>query len=83
MAGRRFELHRHVDVSGISGTGIVADGIMWPDGSADIRWRGANPCAVHWDRFESAETIHGHEGATEIVFLDHVGTLELSGEGNP
>ncbi|EFC79015.1 hypothetical protein [Parafrankia sp. EUN1f] len=67
---RRFQLHRDVDVSGVSGTGIVADGVVWPDGSADVRWRGDRPSAVHWDRAEHAEQIHGHAGATRFVLLD-------------
>lgn len=67
---RRFRLERDVDVSGVSGTGIVADGVVWPDGSADVRWRGPRPSAVHWDRFDDAEQVHGHGGASRFVFLD-------------
>lgn len=67
---RRFYLQRETDVSGVSGTGRVADGVLWPDGSADLRWRGDRPSAVHWDRFEDAEAIHGHGGATRIMWLD-------------
>lgn len=70
-ATRRFVLRRHVDVSGISGTGDVADGVLWPDGSASIRWRGEHPSLVQWDRGRvSVEAIHGHAGATELVWLD-------------
>ncbi|MFF1756160.1 hypothetical protein [Streptomyces sp. NPDC058266] len=68
---RRFVLRRRVDVSGISGTGDVADGVLWPDGTASIRWRGEHPSVVFWDRGRvSVETIHGHQGATEVVFVD-------------
>ncbi|MFD7016065.1 hypothetical protein [Streptomyces sp. NPDC059928] len=67
---RRFHLLRHRDVSGISGTGVVADGVLWPDGSASLRWRGDKPSSVHWDRLTDAEAVHGHAGATEIVWLD-------------
>ncbi|MEU1078184.1 hypothetical protein ABZ404_36965 [Streptomyces sp. NPDC005878] len=67
---RRFYFQRHEDVTGASGTGQVADGVLWPDGSADVRWRGPRPSAVHWDRFEDAVAIHGHGGATQIVWLD-------------
>ncbi|MEU8760682.1 hypothetical protein [Streptomyces sp. NPDC048659] len=67
---RRFYLQRTTDITGVSGTGHVADGILWPDGSADIRWRGDRPSAVHWDRFEDAVAVHGHGGATQIVWLD-------------
>lgn len=67
---RRFELHRQTDVSGISGTGIVADGVVWEDGSATIRWRGDRPSIVHWQDIAHAESVHGHGGFTEFVFLD-------------
>ena len=71
LAPRRFVLRRHHDISGISGLGDVADGVLWPDGTASIRWRGEHPSVVHWDRGRvSVETIHGHQGATEIVWLD-------------
>lgn len=68
---RRFVLRRTVDVSGISGTGDVADGVLWPDGTASVRWRGEHPSVVFWDRGrQSVEEIHGHQGRTEIVWLD-------------
>ncbi|WP_405911338.1 hypothetical protein OG529_04240 [Streptomyces longwoodensis] len=71
LAPRRFTLRRHHDVSGVSGAGAVADGVLWPDGTASVRWRGAHPSAVFWDRGRvSVEFIHGHQGATEIVMLD-------------
>lgn len=68
---RRFVLRRHNDVTGISGEGSVADGVLWPDGTASVRWRGEHPSIVFWDRGRtSVEFVHGHVGATEIVFLD-------------
>ncbi|WKV74240.1 hypothetical protein AW27_023650 [Streptomyces sp. PCS3-D2] len=68
---RRFYLNRHTDVSGISGTGVVADGVLWPDGTASVRWRGDHPSVVFWDRGQlSVDHVHGHGGATEIVWLD-------------
>ncbi|MFF3190523.1 hypothetical protein [Streptomyces misionensis] len=71
LAPRRFVLRRHKDISGISGVGDVADGVLWPDGTASIRWRGEHPSVVFWDRGRvSVEMIHGHQGATEIVWLD-------------
>jgi hypothetical protein len=65
---RTFAIQRHEDVTGVSGVGHVADGVRWPDGSASIRWRGENPSVVFWDSHESVEKIHGHNGATRIVW---------------
>ncbi|MFJ7269383.1 hypothetical protein ACIQV3_22525 [Streptomyces sp. NPDC099050] len=67
---RRFYLLRHQDISGVSGTGIVANGVLWPDGTASLRWTGERPSTVHWDRIADAEAVHGHGGATEIKWTD-------------
>lgn len=67
---RIFHLQRDHDVSGVSGTGRIADGVLWPDGTATLRWRGDRPSTVHWDRLDDAIAIHGHGGATRIVWAD-------------
>jgi transcriptional regulator with XRE-family HTH domain len=68
---RRFYLRRHVDITGASGTGVVAHGVMWPDGTASVRWATERKSIVFWDGgFEDAEAIHGHGGATRLVFID-------------
>src|SRR5262249_29579796 len=41
-----FRLNRMTDTSGISGTGIVAYGVLWPDGTAVLRWTGDMPSTV-------------------------------------
>lgn len=71
---RRFYLHRHTDITGVSGTGRVADGVLWPDSTVSIRWRGDRPSTVHWDRIADAEHVHGHGGHTRIVWLDFEST---------
>lgn len=73
MSGRmrRFELHREHDVSGVSGVGVVAEGVEFSDGHAAVRWvTGEHRSTVAWDDVESVEVIHGHGGATKIVWLD-------------
>lgn len=68
---RRFEFHRDVDVSGISGTGVVAEGVEFSDGTAVIRWTaGEHHSTVVWASMDSVEAIHGHGGATRIVWID-------------
>ena len=37
---RTFRLIRHEDVAGVSGTGHVADGVQFEDGTAVVQWRG-------------------------------------------
>lgn len=67
---RRFRLDRDTDITGVSGTGTVADGVVWPDGTVSIRWRGDRPSAVFWNSIADAEAVHGHGGATRIVWDD-------------
>jgi hypothetical protein len=68
---KRFHLEREVDVSGISGVGTVAHGIQFPDGTVAIRWSaGDHHSTVVWDSMSSVVAIHGHNGATRIVWWD-------------
>lgn len=68
---RPFQLHRRADVTGVSGTGVVAEGVEFSDGTVALRWCGKNPTSVvfHDNGIESVETIHGHDGLTTVVFL--------------
>lgn len=75
---RRFELHRDVDETGISGTGVVAEGIAFSDGVVALRWivppgnagYGWPTSVVFHDRgVESLQAVHGHNGKTRIVWL--------------
>jgi hypothetical protein len=67
---RRFQLHRDQDVTGISGTGLVAEGAAFSDGGAVVRWLTGIRSTVVWDDVEAVEKIHGHGGQTRIVWLD-------------
>ncbi|MFE2457543.1 hypothetical protein [Streptomyces sp. NPDC059402] len=67
---RRFHLQRTHDVTGVSGTGRVANGVLWPDGTVSIRWAGDRPSTVFWDDVAHAEAVHGHGGHTVIVWDD-------------
>lgn len=68
---RRFYLHRVVDETGISGTGVVADGVVWQDGTVTLKWLGEHTSEVSWPRgMESVEHVHGHGGKTVVVWRD-------------
>lgn len=69
----RFYLQRDADVSGKSGTGRVADGVLWTNGKVTIQWRGEHSSIVNWDQLYSAIEIHGHDGLTHIVWIDDAG----------
>ncbi|SCK20254.1 hypothetical protein YUYDRAFT_02108 [Streptomyces sp. ScaeMP-e48] len=68
---RHFQLRRDTDVSGVSGTGHVADGVIFSDGHAAVHWLGRWPTTTpHPEGLISVEGVHGHGGSTRIVFLD-------------
>ncbi len=67
---RRFRLLRTEDVSGVSGTGIVAEGIVFSSGKAVLSWCSDYGTVAVYDTLESIEAIHGHEGRTRIEWLD-------------
>ncbi|WP_238166115.1 hypothetical protein [Kribbella caucasensis] len=68
---RTFELVRYQDLSGVSGTGVVAEGCVFTDGSVALRWRGSNPATAVWPDLESVLAVHGHQGATEVRWLEY------------
>lgn len=69
MAMRCFTLHRVEDETGVSGTGVVAWGVEWPDGSASMRWIGETPSFISYEKgVEHVQRVHGHHGKTIIIF---------------
>lgn len=67
---RRFHLYRMRDVSGVSGCGIVAEGVEFSDGTVVIRWLGDHRSTVVWPSIDDAVAVHGHQGATRFEFVD-------------
>ena len=71
-----FQLVRHTDVTGISGTGVVAEGVEFSDGTVVMRWLKAGtarpdhvkPTTVIHDDIESVIGLHSHDGKTEIMW---------------
>ena len=71
---RTFELHRIEDTTGISGTGIIAQGCKFDDGTAAMRWLTEFRSTALYATMEELEAIHGHGGKTKIVWTgDPVG----------
>lgn len=64
---RVFTMLRDEDVSGV---GVVADGVEFPDGAVVIRWRGRHQSTVVWPSVEDAIHVHGHDGRTSIHWED-------------
>ena len=67
---RRFVLERKEDVTGISGTGIVAEGCLFDNGKVSLSWLTEVTSVCVYDSLADVEAIHGHQGSTVIVFVD-------------
>ena len=67
---RLFDLVRDEDISGISGTGKVAEGIEWSNGKVHMCWLGTLHTIEAADAIHIIEKIHGHGGRTRVVFRD-------------
>jgi hypothetical protein len=77
---RAFRVVRDEDVTGVSGTGVVAEGVEFWDGTVVVRWmelpkdnpnyqRGVRATTVVFPSIVAVKALHGHNGATRIEFL--------------
>jgi hypothetical protein len=64
---RTFHLNRVEDETGVSGTGIVAQGVVFDDGTCVLRWLTENRSTTIFESLATLEAIHGHGGKTHIV----------------
>jgi hypothetical protein len=74
---KRFILYRRQDATGVSGAGVVATGVVWPDGHAALRWKADDHEAASstsvWSSVSDMMRVHGHSGLSEIIYLDDDG----------
>lgn len=66
----RVHLERDEDVSGVSGTGTVAYGVVFPDGEIVLRWDTVVNSTVIYRSLEDLERIVSHGGRTRVVLDD-------------
>jgi hypothetical protein len=66
-----FVLDRAEDESGVSGVGIVAEGVQFADGRIVMRWltNHTHSIVIH-NSLDELLAIHGHEGRTKLRWLD-------------
>lgn len=67
---RRFRLVRKVDATGVSGTGVVAEGVEFSTGKAAMGWLTSVRSVALYDTIADLEAIHGHGGLTVIEWVD-------------
>ena len=68
-------MHRSEDVSKVSGTGIVAQGVEFDNKLCALTWmvdgitdKSFSSVAIY-PNIETLDKIHGHEGRAKIVFI--------------
>jgi hypothetical protein len=62
-----FNFLRVEDESGVSGTGLVAQGVVFDDGTTVVKWLTEGSSINIYHSKETMERIHGHGGKTKIV----------------
>jgi hypothetical protein len=67
---RRFVLIRVEDLTGVSGTGEVAEGTVFSSGLAVIHWLREPYAMGVYQTLEDVISVHGHEGRTQLQFID-------------
>jgi hypothetical protein len=67
---RRFRLRRLEDEGGISGVGIVAEGVEFKDGTCALRWLTKYASTAIYETIGILRHIHGHDGKTIIEMID-------------
>lgn len=69
---RTFALLRDTDETGISGTGRVAEGVLFSNGRVALTWLTKHTSVSVYDSMDAVEAIHGHGGKTRVVFDEEV-----------
>ena len=67
---RRFVLIRVEDLTGVSGTGEVAEGTMFSCGLAVVRWLREPYAMGVYQTLDDVISVHGHKGRTQLQFID-------------
>lgn len=67
---RRFVLDRATDITGTSGVGVVAEGVLFSGGKVALHWFSHYGAVNVYDSIEVVRVLHGHGGNTTIKWLD-------------
>lgn len=65
---KTFHLDRVIDETGVSGTGKVAQGVMFDDGTCVLRWLTDTPGTTVFADMRSLLAVHGHDGKTKVTY---------------
>ncbi len=65
---RKFYFLRNEDVHGNSGTGVVAEGVIFDHGLGALTWLSDElTVAAFFGGIRGVRRLHGHDGKTEVI----------------
>ena len=67
---RRFRLKRNTDVSGVSGTGYIVEGVEFSNGEVVTHWLTDWSTLGVYRNIEDVLGVHGHDGMTVLEWID-------------
>lgn len=71
MTATLYTLHRHHDVSTVSGTGPVATICEFSSGLVAMHWDSPTPSVAVYTDIRHIEALHGHKGASTLELDDN------------
>lgn len=67
---KQFYLNRKIDLSGVSGTGIIAYGVILPSGRVVMEWVTEHKSIAIYDGINEIQILHAQPDKTELIFFD-------------
>lgn len=65
---KEFYLLREEDETGVSGTGVVARGVILSSGHCVLEWLTFTSSINMYKNIHDVEEIHGHHGKTKLCY---------------
>lgn len=67
---KQFYLNRKEDVSGVSGTGIIAQGVIFPSGKVVMEWATSYGSIAIYENINEIQVLHANKGKTELIYIN-------------
>lgn len=80
---KTFILRRLEDESGVSGTGIVAQGCVFDNGYVALTWLTHLSSLAWYHSIEVLTNIHGHDGKTVVEYTNDPEEIEEEAPVDP
>src|SRR5688572_3581819 len=80
---KTFIVYRIEDVSGVSGTGVIAEGVEFHDKQVAVSWFGKHQIVEVCRDIETWLAVHGHAGKTRLDWYELLEVPETPQAGAP